>query len=115
MKKISTEIILHSISKNFQFLFDCYSCVEYNWLKNEEFKLENFDYNVNDPLVVVEDLMNSVTTTKLLKSQQQIITYDRNIWKEEEDSVLIPPHASIYQQTLPGIISRITALKHVII
>ena len=76
---------MHDIPKNFTFLFDQYGQIKYERLKQEENKIENFDYNLTDPPIVIlnaiGDLVSLSIAAKLPKSQQQIMAYASYIFK----------------------------------
>ena len=78
-------MILRNISKIFTFLFDPYGQIEYEHLKQEENKIENFQYHSTEPPIVIfnaiEDLVSLLIAAKPPKSQQQIITYGLNLLK----------------------------------
>ena len=79
---------MHDISKNYTFLFDLYSQIEYKHLKQEENKIENFQYSLTDPpiaiFIAIEDFVSLSLAAKLPRSQQKIITYGLNIFKSTE-------------------------------
>ena len=81
----STATILYDIPQFFTFLFDQYGRIEYEHLKEEENKIENFNQNIiNTPFVIfnaIEDLISLSKAAKLPKLQQHIIKYGLNILK----------------------------------
>ena len=83
--KRSTETVLYNIPKIFTFLFDQYSQIKYDHLKQEQNKIENFAYSLTGSPIVIfnntEDLVSLSEVTKLPKSQRQIITYGLKILK----------------------------------
>ena len=76
---------MHDIPEIFTFLFDQYGQIGYEHLRQEENKIENFEYSMTDPPIVIfnamEDLVRLSTAAKRPKSQQQIIMYGLNIFK----------------------------------
>ena len=78
----STVIILYNIAKKFTILFDQCRQIKYEYLRQVENKIENFEYSMIDPPIVIfnviEDLVSLSIAAKLPKSQQQII----NIFKQ---------------------------------
>ena len=71
LKKKWTQKILKSISQIIQFLFDCYGQLDYNYQKSEEEKVENYVYDMNNPLVfffnAMENFISIATAAKLGK------------------------------------------------
>ena len=65
----SAEIILYNTPKIFIFLFDWFDQIEYKHLKQEENKIENFEYSLNNPAIVIcnaiEDLVSLSEAAKL--------------------------------------------------
>ena len=82
----STETILYDISKIFTFLLNQYRQIEYEHLRQEQNKIKNFEYSITDPPILIfnaiEDLVSLSIAGKLPKSQQQIIIYALNIFKQ---------------------------------
>ena len=81
----STETILHDIPQIFTFLFDQYGHIKYEYLNQEENKIENFTFHITNPPIdifnAIEDLVSPFIAAKLPKLQQHIITCGLNILK----------------------------------